>query len=53
MESWYKLKVQEIQTQSARFSMEQSYAGEEIKRVRSQVSELRAKVADVEGRVSV
>jgi len=50
MESWYKLKVQEIQTQSTRFSMEQSYAGEEIKRVRSQVSELRGKVADVEGR---
>uniref|UniRef100_A0A1I7S9G9 IF rod domain-containing protein n=1 Tax=Bursaphelenchus xylophilus TaxID=6326 RepID=A0A1I7S9G9_BURXY len=53
MESWYKLKVQEIQTQSVRHSMEQSYAYEEVKRLRSQVSELRGKLADLEGRNSL
>lgn len=30
MESWYKLKVQEIQTQSARQNMEQGYQKEEV-----------------------
>lgn len=51
MESWYKLKVQEIQTQSVRQSMEQSYAKEEVKRLRVQLIDLRGKLADLEGRV--
>lgn len=52
MESWYKLKVQEIQTQSTRQNLEQGYAKEEVKRLRVQLSELRGKLADLEGRVS-
>uniref|UniRef100_A0A914EIV8 IF rod domain-containing protein n=1 Tax=Acrobeloides nanus TaxID=290746 RepID=A0A914EIV8_9BILA len=53
MESWYKLKVQEIQTQSARQTMEQSYAKEEIKRLRVQLGDLRGKLADLVGRNSL
>lgn len=53
MESWYKLKVQEIQTQSARQTMEQSYAKDEIKRLRVQLGDLRGKLADLEGRNSL
>lgn len=51
IESWYKLKVQEIQTQSARQSMEQNYAKEEVKRLRTQLGDLRGKLADLEGKV--
>ncbi|CAJ0938057.1 unnamed protein product, partial [Mesorhabditis belari] len=53
MESWYRLKVQEIQTQSARQTMEQGYAKEEVKRLRSQLTDLRGKLADLEGRNSL
>ncbi|CAJ0593656.1 unnamed protein product [Cylicocyclus nassatus] len=53
MESWYRLKVQEIQTQSARQTMEQGYAKEELKRLRTQLSDLRGKLADLEGRNSL
>lgn len=52
MESWYKLKVQEIQTQSNRQNMEQGYQKEEVKRLRTQMADLRGKLADLEGRVS-
>ncbi|GMT33097.1 hypothetical protein PFISCL1PPCAC_24394, partial [Pristionchus fissidentatus] len=50
MESWYRLKVQEIQTQSARQTMEQGYAKEEVKRLRTQLADLRGKLADLESR---
>ncbi|VDO94501.1 unnamed protein product [Heligmosomoides polygyrus] len=58
MESWYRLKVQEIQTQSARqvnfpISMEHGYAKEEVKRLRTQLSDLRGKLGDLEGRNSL
>ncbi|EGT30206.1 CBN-IFA-1 protein [Caenorhabditis brenneri] len=53
MESWYRLKVQEIQTQSARQSMEQGYAKEEVKRLRTQLADLRGKLADLESRNSL
>uniref|UniRef100_A0A915AFF8 Intermediate filament protein n=1 Tax=Parascaris univalens TaxID=6257 RepID=A0A915AFF8_PARUN len=53
MESWYKLKVQEIQTQSTRQSLEQNYAKEEVKRLRVQLTDLRGKLADLEGRNSL
>ncbi|KAH7701316.1 intermediate filament protein, partial [Aphelenchoides avenae] len=53
MESWYRLKVQEIQTQSARQTMEQGYQKEEIKRLRVQLSDLRGKLADLESRNSL
>ncbi|KAI6190746.1 Intermediate filament protein family and Intermediate filament, ifa/ifb family-containing protein [Aphelenchoides bicaudatus] len=50
MESWYRLKVQEIQTQSARQHMEKGYAREEVKRLRVQLSDLRVKLADLESK---
>uniref|UniRef100_A0AC34GUQ9 Intermediate filament protein n=1 Tax=Panagrolaimus sp. ES5 TaxID=591445 RepID=A0AC34GUQ9_9BILA len=53
MESWYKLKVQEIQTQSVRQNMEQGYTKEEMKRLRSQLGDLRGTLADLEGRNSL
>lgn len=53
MESWYKLKVQEIQTQSNRQNLEQNYAKEEVKRLRVQLTDLRGKLADLEGRVGL
>lgn len=53
MESWYKLKVQEIQTQSARQNMEQGYQKEETKRLRSQLTDLRGKLGDLESRNSM
>jgi intermediate filament protein if len=51
IESWYKLKVQEIETQSARQNMEQGYAKDELKRLRQQLTDLRGKLGDLEGRV--
>ncbi|GMR60445.1 hypothetical protein PMAYCL1PPCAC_30640, partial [Pristionchus mayeri] len=50
MDSWYKMKVQEIQTQSARQNMEQEHQKDEVKRLRTQASELRSQLADLEGR---
>ncbi|KAE9555836.1 hypothetical protein FO519_000921 [Halicephalobus sp. NKZ332] len=50
IESWYKLKVQEIETQSARQNMETDHQKDEIKRLRNQLTELRGKLADLEGR---
>ncbi|GMR61623.1 hypothetical protein PMAYCL1PPCAC_31818, partial [Pristionchus mayeri] len=50
IESWYKLKVQEIQTASNRQTMEHGYQKEEIRRLRTQLSDLRGKLADLEGR---
>lgn len=51
IESWYKLKVQEIETQSARQNMEQGYQKDELKRLRQQLTDLRGKLGDLEGRV--
>lgn len=51
MESWYKLKVQEIQTASARQHMETGYQKEETKRLRVQLGDLRGKLSDLESRV--
>lgn len=53
MELRYRLKVQEIQTQSARQNIEHGYAKEEVKRLRTQLADLRGKLTDLEGRVSV
>uniref|UniRef100_A0A7E4W7L3 Intermediate filament protein A n=1 Tax=Panagrellus redivivus TaxID=6233 RepID=A0A7E4W7L3_PANRE len=53
MESWYKLKVQEIETQSARQNKEHNYQKDEVKRLRTQLGELRGKLADLEGRNAV
>jgi intermediate filament protein if len=51
MESWYRLKVQEIETQAARQNMEQTHQKDELKRLRTQLGDLRGKLADLEGRV--
>lgn len=53
MESWYKLKVQEIQTASARQHMETGYQKEETKRLRVQLGDLRGKLGDLESRNSL
>ncbi|ULT82260.1 hypothetical protein L3Y34_011909 [Caenorhabditis briggsae] len=50
IESWYKLKVQEIHTQASRNSLEQNYAREEVKRLRTTLGDMRGKMADLEGR---
>ena len=42
--------MQEIQTQSARANMEQGYQKEETKRLRSQLTDLRGKLGDLESR---
>lgn len=51
IESWYKLKVQEIHTQNSRNCLEQNYAREEVKRLRTTLGDMRGKMADLEGRV--
>ncbi|KAL3071876.1 hypothetical protein niasHS_008248 [Heterodera schachtii] len=53
IESWYKLKVQEIETQSARQNMEQGYQKDELKRLRVQLTDLRGKLSDLEARNSL
>ncbi|CAB3400865.1 unnamed protein product [Caenorhabditis bovis] len=50
IESWYKLKVQEIHTQASRTNLEQNYAREEVKRLRTTLGDMRGKMADMEGR---
>lgn len=45
------VQVQEIQTQSARQHMEQGYQKEEVKRLRTQLTDLRGKLGDLESRV--
>lgn len=52
IESWYKLKVQEIQSQADRQNMEQGYQKDELTRLKKQLADLRAKLQDLEGRVS-
>ncbi|VDM25200.1 unnamed protein product [Toxocara canis] len=53
IESWYHLKVQEIHTSSNRQNLERGYAKEEVKRLRTQLSDLRARLANFEGRNSL
>ncbi|CAD5221326.1 unnamed protein product [Bursaphelenchus xylophilus] len=50
IESWYRVKVQEIETQAARNNMEQGYQKEEKRRLRDQLTEVRNKLADLEGK---
>uniref|UniRef100_A0A915IRT5 IF rod domain-containing protein n=1 Tax=Romanomermis culicivorax TaxID=13658 RepID=A0A915IRT5_ROMCU len=51
MESWYKLKVQEVQTASSRQGMESNFQREETKRMRDNIGDLRGKLADLESKV--
>jgi len=50
MESWYKLKVQEVQSASQRQNMETNYQREETKRLRNNLGDLRGKLADLESK---
>ncbi|KAF1746711.1 hypothetical protein GCK72_023168 [Caenorhabditis remanei] len=51
MESWYQMRVQEINTQSNRQNAENNYHKDEVKRVKSQLTDLRGKVSDLESRI--
>jgi len=50
MESWYKLKVQEVQGATARAGMESTYQREETNRMRNMIQDLRGKLADLESK---
>jgi intermediate filament protein if len=53
VESWYKLKVQEVQTSTARQNLETGYQKEETKRLRTQLGDLRGKLGDLESKNSM
>ncbi|CEF70969.1 Lamin Tail Domain domain and Intermediate filament protein family and Intermediate filament, ifa/ifb family-containing protein [Strongyloides ratti] len=53
MESWYKLKVSEVQGSANRTVMESNYQREEIKRMRDNIGDLRSKLSDLEGKNSL
>lgn len=50
MESWYKLKVQEVQTSTSRQGMESNFQREETKRMRDTIQDSRGKLADLESK---
>ena len=53
MESWYRLKVSEIQGASSRQNMESNFQREEVTRLRSNVGDLREKLGDLEGKNAI
>ncbi|CAD5212111.1 unnamed protein product [Bursaphelenchus okinawaensis] len=50
MESWYKLKVSEVQGNAQRSAMDSNYQREEVKRMRDNIGDLRQKLADLENK---
>lgn len=50
MESWYKLKVQEVQSAGNRDNMESNFQREEVTRLRTQINTSREKLSDLETR---
>uniref|UniRef100_A0A1I7SW94 Intermediate filament tail domain protein n=1 Tax=Bursaphelenchus xylophilus TaxID=6326 RepID=A0A1I7SW94_BURXY len=50
MESWYKLKVSEVQGNANRSAMDSNYQREEVKRMRDNIGDLRGKLADLENK---
>lgn len=50
MESWYKLKVSEVQGTANRAAMESTYQREEVKRMRDNIGDLRGKLGDLENK---
>uniref|UniRef100_A0A914P1T1 IF rod domain-containing protein n=1 Tax=Meloidogyne incognita TaxID=6306 RepID=A0A914P1T1_MELIC len=52
MESWYKLKVSEVQGNANRVLMESNYQREEVKRMRDNIGDLRGKFGDLENKNS-
>jgi intermediate filament protein if len=50
MESFYKLKVSEVQGNANRSAMESNYQREEVKRMRDNIGDLRGKLGDLESK---
>lgn len=50
MESWYKLKVSEVQGNANRAMMESNYQRDEVKRMRDNIGDLRGKLTDLENK---
>lgn len=50
MESWYKLKVSEVQGNANRSMMESNYQREEVKRMRDNIGDFRTKLGDLENK---
>ncbi|KAI6197480.1 hypothetical protein M3Y94_01229200 [Aphelenchoides besseyi] len=50
MESWYKLKVSEVQGNANRSAMDSNYQREEVKRMRDNIGDLRGKLGDLESK---
>uniref|UniRef100_A0A1I7VWM0 Intermediate filament protein B, variant n=2 Tax=Loa loa TaxID=7209 RepID=A0A1I7VWM0_LOALO len=50
MESWYKLKVSEVQGTANRANIEANYQREEVKRMRDNIGDLRGKLGDLEAK---
>uniref|UniRef100_A0A8R1TJR0 Intermediate filament protein B n=2 Tax=Onchocerca TaxID=6281 RepID=A0A8R1TJR0_ONCVO len=50
MESWYKLKVSEVQGSANRANIEANYQREEVKRMRDNIGDLRGKLGDLEAK---
>uniref|UniRef100_A0A0N4ZIU4 PDZ domain-containing protein n=1 Tax=Parastrongyloides trichosuri TaxID=131310 RepID=A0A0N4ZIU4_PARTI len=53
MESWYRIKVQEIHTKCATKEMEQSYCKEEVRKLRSQCIDIRGRLSELESRNAI
>lgn len=50
MESWYKLKVSEVQGSANRQAMESTYQRDEVNRMRTNIGDLRGKLGDLENK---
>jgi len=50
MESWYKLKVTEVQASANRNAMEGNFQREEVTRMRNNIADVRGKLGDMEGK---
>uniref|UniRef100_A0A0K0EY44 SH2 domain-containing protein n=1 Tax=Strongyloides venezuelensis TaxID=75913 RepID=A0A0K0EY44_STRVS len=53
MESWYRIKVQEIHTKCATKELEQSYCKEEVRKLRSQCIDIRGRLSELESRNAI
>ncbi|EFO91433.1 hypothetical protein GCK72_006116 [Caenorhabditis remanei] len=53
MESWYKLKVSEVQGSANRAAMESNFQRDEVKRMRDNIGDLRGKLGDLEGKNAI
>lgn len=50
METWYKMRVQEVQTQLNKQTPDQNYTVEELEKVRAQIKDLDGKLAQLEAK---